>query len=58
MHRLALKLQPYELSIEYKPGVKHYAADLLSVMYNAIGYTNINSSLHNGLVFLNEVFYS
>ena len=30
MHRLALKLQPYELSIEYKPGVKHYAADLLS----------------------------
>ena len=30
MHRLALKLQPYELTIEYKPGVKHYAADLLS----------------------------
>ena len=30
MHRLVLKLQLYELSIEYKPGVKHYAADLLS----------------------------
>ena len=30
MHRLALKLQPYELTIEYKPGKTNYAADLLS----------------------------
>jgi len=30
MHRLALKLQPYELTVEYKPGAQNYAADLLS----------------------------
>jgi hypothetical protein len=30
MHRLALKLQPYEIEVEYRPGVTHYAADLLS----------------------------
>jgi YD repeat-containing protein len=30
MHRLALKLQPYELVYEYAPGATHYAADLLS----------------------------
>ena len=30
MHRLALRLQPYELKIEYKKGSSNHAADLLS----------------------------
>ena len=30
MHRLALRLQPYELTVEYSPGETNYAADLLS----------------------------
>ena len=30
MHRLALRLQPYELTVQYSPGKTNYAADLLS----------------------------
>ena len=46
MHRLALRLQPYELKIEYKKGSLNHAADLLSRAPEDMISLNVTSTLN------------
>ncbi len=49
IHRLALKLQPYDLTIEYKSGKLNYAADLLSRSHQLSNIIAASSIYVNGL---------